>query len=95
MDLSVVVFEVNLVRSNPKKWWIDIGVTYHVRLDKSLFISFEPIKNRERLFMGNSVTPKIQGRGKVILRMIFGKNLTLNNMLYVLEICKNLVSRYL
>lgn len=32
----VVMSEVNLV-DNPKKWWIDIGVTYYVSFDIIFF----------------------------------------------------------
>ena len=42
--------------------------------------------------MGNSATSDIRGQGKVILKMTSGKSLTLNNVLYVPEIRKNLVS---
>ena len=28
--LIIVIFEVNLVGSNPKEWWIDTGATRHV-----------------------------------------------------------------
>ena len=45
--------------------------------------------------MGNSATSEIEGQGKVILKMTYGKELTLNDMLYVPEIRKNLVSRSL
>ena len=41
--------------------------------------------------MGNSVTSKIKGQGKVVLKMTYGKELTLTNVLYVPEIRKNLV----
>ena len=91
MNLSTVVSKVNLVGSNPREWWIDTGATRHVCSDKNLFTSFEPIDIREKLFMGNSATSKIQGQGKVILKMTSRKNLTLNNVLYVPEIRKNLV----
>ena len=30
INLTAVIFEVNLVGSNPKEWWIDIGATRHV-----------------------------------------------------------------
>ena len=95
LNLSTVVSEVNLVGSNPREWWIDIGATCHVCSDKNLFTSFEPIDIREKLFMGNSATSEIQGQGKVILKMTYGKNLTLNNVLYVPEIRKNLIYRSL
>ncbi|XP_022856455.1 uncharacterized protein LOC111377557 [Olea europaea var. sylvestris] len=38
---------------------------------------------------------EVLGKGKVILKMTSGKKLTLTNVLYVPEICKNLVSRSL
>ena len=42
--------------------------------------------------MGKSVTSNIQGLGKIVLKMASGRELTLNVVLYVLEICMNLVS---
>ena len=38
-------YEVNLVGSNPKEWWIDIGATHHVCSDKKIFSTFEPFKD--------------------------------------------------
>ena len=48
--------------------------------------------NVEKLFMGNSATSLIKGQGQVNLKMTSGKELTLNNVLYVPEIRKNLLS---
>ena len=91
IDLTVVISEVNLVGSNPKEWWIDTGATRHVCFDKKMFSTFEPIETREKVFMGNSTTSEIKGQGKVVLKMMFGKELNLTNVLYVPEICKNLL----
>jgi tetrahydromethanopterin S-methyltransferase subunit G len=33
------MLEVNFME-NPKKWWIDIGVTYHVCFDIILFLVY-------------------------------------------------------
>nr|XP_048321741.1 uncharacterized protein LOC125419571 [Ziziphus jujuba var. spinosa] len=93
IDLSTFVSEVNLVGSNIREWWIDTGATHNVCASKSMFTSFEPKEIGEKLFMGNSTTSEIQGDGKIVLKMTSGKNLTLNNILYVLDIRKNLVSR--
>ena len=57
-----------------------------------MFSTFEPIKTGENVFMGNSATLEIKGQGKVVLRMTSGKELTMTNVLYVSEICKNLLS---
>ena len=29
IEFTAVIFKVNLVGSNPKEWWIDIGATCH------------------------------------------------------------------
>ena len=42
--------------------------------------------------MSNLVVSKIEGKGKVILKWTFGEALTLNNVLHVPEIRKNLIS---
>ena len=46
----------------------------------------------EQLFMGNSSIAKAAGIGKVILKMTSSKELTLNNVLHVPEIRKNLIA---
>ena len=48
IDLTTVIFDVNLVGSNHREWWIDIGVTCHVCSDKKMFSAFEPTEIRER-----------------------------------------------
>ena len=66
--------------------------THHICANKNMFTSYVPVSSGEKLFMGNSSTLKVEGRGKVILKMTSGKELTLNNLLHVPDIRKNLVS---
>ena len=51
IDLTVVISKMNLVGSNPKEWWIDMGATHHVCSYKKMFSTFEPIETREKVFM--------------------------------------------
>ena len=92
MKLSAVVSEVNFIGSNTKEWWVDTGATHHVFSDKKMFSSYQNIDNGEQLFMGNSSSSNVEGQGKVVLKMTSGKELTLNDVLHVPEIRKNLVS---
>ena len=92
INLTTVISKVNLVGSNPKEWWIDIGATRHVCSNKKMFSTFEKIGTGEKVFMGNFAILEIKGKGKVVLKMTSTKELTMTNVLYVLEICKNLVS---
>ena len=48
--------------------------------------------NGEQLLMGNYTTTKVEGQGQVVLKMTFGKELTINNVLHVPDIRKNMVS---
>ena len=56
-----------------------------------MFTTFEPIENGEKWFMGNSTTSEIKGQGKVVIKITYGKDLTRANVLFVLDIQKNLV----
>ena len=92
MNLSVVVSEVNFIGSNTKEWWVDTGATHHVCSDKKMFSSYQTIDNGEQLFTGNSSSSsKVEGQRKVVLKMTSGKELTLNDVMHVPEIRKNLV----
>ncbi|GJV63859.1 retrovirus-related pol polyprotein from transposon TNT 1-94 [Tanacetum coccineum] len=94
-DVCAMISEVNLVGTNHGGWWIDIGATRHVCADKSMFHSFRAVDNGQKLYMGNSATADIKGEGDVVLKMTSEKELKLTNVLYVSEICKNLVSGWL
>ncbi|GJS97542.1 hypothetical protein Tco_0804510, partial [Tanacetum coccineum] len=91
-DVIAMIFEVNLVGFNNSGWWVDTGATRHVCADKSMFHSFRAVDKGEKLYMGNSTTADIKGEGDVILKITSEKVLKLTNVLYVLEIRKNLVS---
>ena len=55
-------------------------------LTKEMFATLDESVNGEKLFIGNSATSDIKGQGKVILKMTSGKELSLNNVLYVPEV---------
>ena len=60
IDLIAVIFKVNLVGSNSKELWIDIGATCHVCYNKKMFSTFELIETGEKVFIGNSATSEIK-----------------------------------
>ena len=84
------VSEMNLIK-NTNKWWVDTGATRHICSDNKMFSTYQSVGYGEQLFMGNFSTPKIEGKGKIVLKMSFGKELTLNDVLHVPDIRKNLV----
>ena len=51
IDFTTIIFEANLVGSNPKEWWIDTDATCHVCSDKKMFSTFESITTREKVYI--------------------------------------------
>ncbi|KAF3670777.1 COP9 signalosome complex subunit 2 [Capsicum annuum] len=90
-DLCATFSKCNLV-GNPYEWWIDSGATRYVCANKELFSSFSQDQVEGIIYMANSDTAKVEGIGKVGLKMTSGKVLTLNNVLYIPELCRNLIS---
>ena len=54
--------------------------------------SYTTVGGDEKLYMGNSSTSKVEDVRKIALKMTTGKNVTLINVLHVLDVRKNLVS---
>ncbi|KAF3641596.1 hypothetical protein FXO38_21557 [Capsicum annuum] len=90
-DLCAMFLECNLT-GNSREWWMDYGATRHVCANKELFSSFASAQVEEMIYMANSATTKIEGTGKLCLKMTSGKVLTVNNVLYVPELRRNLIS---
>lgn len=92
INLSVVIFETNMVGSNMKEWWVDTGATRHVCAYKKMFSTYNPIGPGEQIYMGNFATATIAGKEKFILKITSTKKLTLNDVIQVPDIRENLVS---
>ncbi|CAM8952218.1 unnamed protein product [Rhodiola kirilowii] len=90
--LVAVISQLSLVDSNPKEWWLDTRATHHICYDKNAFSELNLTEAGEKVFMGNSATSEVKGKGSVILKMTLGKELKLTNVSYVPGIRKNLVS---
>ena len=64
-NLTIVISEVNLVGSNPKERWVDIGDTRHLCSDKKMFSTFDPTEIGEKVFMGGTRQPlKLRAKEK-------------------------------
>ena len=87
------------VRSEPttnnKDWWVDTGATRHICSEKLLFSDYQKLEQDEQLFMRNSAVSKVERKRKVILKRTSGKKFTLNDVLHVPDIRKNLISESL
>lgn len=71
------------------------GTTHHIFFYKDSFTELVPCEEGEELYIGNAATSEIKGISTVILKMTFGKEVKLENVLCVSDKRKNLVSRTL
>lgn len=88
---AVTTVETNLVH-NLSEWILNSGASRHVCANKELMIDFEEVADGQCVFMGNSSTAAIKGKGKILLKFTSGKILSLSNVLFVPSLRRNLVS---
>ena len=91
-DLCAVVTEANIVEGNPKEWWYDTGATTHICIDREMFSTYQKCKSDDQVKMGNVSQSKIEGIGKVVLKMTSGMEVSLTNVKHVPDMRKNLIS---
>ncbi|XP_039165345.1 uncharacterized protein LOC120291714 [Eucalyptus grandis] len=79
--------------ANVKEWVVDSGATRHICANKNAFSSYTPVgEGEEIIYLGDSRTAQVLGKGKVLLKLTSGKTLALNDVLHVPNIRANLVS---
>nr|GEX91384.1 zinc finger, CCHC-type [Tanacetum cinerariifolium] len=75
------------LRTNPKTkvdaitWQIDSGAITHVYKDRSWFRTYEVVKDRSVLYIGDDYFAPVRGKGSVALEFSSGKTITLFNYL--------------
>ncbi|VFQ77216.1 unnamed protein product [Cuscuta campestris] len=79
--ITAVVSEVNMVE-NHVEWIVDTG---------TMFVEFDESAEIE-VFMGNSNSADVLGKGKVLLKLTSGKSLSLSNVFNVPSLRRNLIS---
>ena len=79
--------------TNMNDWVVDSGATRHMCGNRSAFISYTTInEGEEQVFMSDSRSTPVIGKGKVLLKLTFGKVLALSDVLHMPDIRWNLVS---
>ncbi|XP_071933566.1 uncharacterized protein [Coffea arabica] len=90
--IAAVISQVNIA-ANVKEWVVDSGATRHICANREAFSSYTPIGDDEEVvYLGDSRTANVLGKGKVFLKLTSGKTLALNDVLHVPNIRANLVS---
>ena len=90
--IVVVVSQANMV-TNSKNWVVDSSETRHIYANRDAFTSYTLVGDDKKVvYLGDSHTAQVLGKGKVMLKLTSGKTLALNNVLHVPNIRANLVS---
>jgi hypothetical protein len=71
---------------------INSSTTRHIYANKELFSTYTPFKDGEKVvYLRNSRTVNVLGKGKVFLKLTTDKTLALNEVLYVPNIREKLI----
>ena len=74
------------------KWVVDSGATRHICANRNAFSSYYSIRDREeQVYLGDSRTTFVLGKGKVLLKLTSRKTLALSDVLHVPSIRVNLI----
>nr|CAN71010.1 hypothetical protein VITISV_002380 [Vitis vinifera] len=80
---TVISSEVSMV-TIMKDWVVDSGATRHICGNRSAFTSYTTLKEgEEQVFMGDSRSTPVIGKGKVLLKLTSRKVLALSDVLHV------------
>jgi len=72
---------------------VDSRATKQICANKNVFSSYTSVSDgEEQVYLDDSRTTHVQGKGKVLLKLTFGKTLALNDVLHVPSIRINLIS---
>ena len=81
----MVVLKVNKVSKN-NDWVIDSRATKQIYGDKNSFFYYTPVrKGEEFVFLGDSPSTSVLGKGTILLKVTFKRTLSLSNALHVQE----------
>lgn len=87
-----VISQVNMV-SSVRNWVVDSGATKHICGNRDAFTSYTSVgEGEEQIYLGDSRTAPVHGKGKVLLKLTSGKTLALRDVLHVPTIRTNLIS---
>ncbi|KAH0698970.1 hypothetical protein KY284_013185 [Solanum tuberosum] len=90
--IVAIISQANLV-ANLSDWVIDSGATRHICANKTDFMSYTQVNEGEEVvYLGDSSTTQVLGKGKVLFKLTFEKTLALTEVLHVPSIRTNLVS---
>ena len=78
--------------TNVKEWVVDSSATKHICANKESFSTYTPVEDgKERVYLGDSRTTNVLGKGNVLLKLTSGKTLALSEVLHVPNIRANLI----
>ena len=90
--IVAVISQVNLV-TNVSKWVVDFRATRHIYANRNVFTSYTSVGDgEEQVYLDDSRTTPVLGKGKVLLKLTYGKILALSDVLHVPSIRVNLIS---
>ena len=94
-DDSIALNSSTTCRNRVIRWYIDSGATKHMTFEKDLIVDFYEYEQPSKIYLGDNRAIKAFGEGKVNLSCYDESHavaLTLNKVLYVPNLSKNLLS---
>jgi hypothetical protein len=85
-----VYLDSSRTHADHETWLVDSGASFHMIPHKEWFCEYERYDGGN-VFLGDESTTRIIGRGKVKLRLIYGRIRTLPGVFHIPRLAKNLI----
>jgi hypothetical protein len=86
-----VYLDYSTTHIDHEAWFVDSGASFHMTPHREWFCEYERYDGGN-VFLGDDLTTRIIGLGKVKLRLIYGRIITLPGVLHILGLAINLIS---
>ena len=91
-DIIAVVVSQAIMVTDSKNYVVDFGATRHICANRDAFTTYALVRDDEKVvYLSDSHTAHVLGKGKVVLKLTSGKTLALSDVLHVPNIRENLV----
>ena len=81
-----------LITESYPLWIVDLGATHHVAKDRGAFVEYHRIPTYSKwIYVGNNSVVEVKGIDTCKLDLLGGRTLFLHDVLFALEIRRNLV----
>jgi len=91
-EAVTLMAQIEIMNNDESLWYLDLGYSTHTTGRNDLFVKVQEPHSHGRIKFADNSSLIVEGVGKVVLRDLDGRQIVVENVLYVLGLKTNLIS---